>query len=320
VTVAATESPSKAIPVLFIAGAPRSGSTLIERIIGGQQDLCPIGEAQFIWDRSFADNQLCGCGSAFHECPFWRDVSRRAFGAPPSAFDATVPLGQKTRVDKAHLPWLVLRRRPARYQASLDAYASNLTRLYTAVLASANRKIVVDSSKDHRHGQTLSRIPGIELHVIHLVRDPRAVAYSWRRVRTRPEIHWKEAEMPVDPIATTAQRWILLNLQLELLSRSASTYSRVLYEDFVRNPADELSRILAPFGRPSAATIAQLSEGSVTLEPTHTVSGNPMRFRHGDIEVKPDVEWQQKMPARDRLAVTALTLPLLRRYGYPVWG
>jgi hypothetical protein len=291
---------------------------LIERIIGSQQDLCPIGEAQFIWDRSFGDNQLCGCGSAFHDCPFWGEVSQRAFGASPSTYDSTVPLRQKTRVDKGHLPWLVLRRRPAQYQASLDAYGGNLTQLYSAVLASSNRKIVVDSSKDHRHGQTLSRIPDIDLHVIHLLRDPRAVAYSWRRVRTRPEIHWKMAEMPVDPLATTTQRWILLNLQLELLSRSASTYSRVRYEDFVADPVGELSRILAPFGGPSAAAIAQLSKGYVTLEPTHTVSGNPMRFQHGDISVNPDVEWQRKMPERDRLAVTALTLPLLRRYGYPV--
>jgi Sulfotransferase family len=316
----ASKNRQKAIPLLFIAGAPRSGSTLIERIIGSQDDLCPIGEAQFIWDRSFRDNQLCGCGSPFHECPFWTEVSQEAFGASPASFDSEVLLRQKAQVDKWHIPWLVLRHRPARYQASLETYADSLTRLYSAVLASSSCNVVIDSSKDHRHGQILSRIPGIELHVVHLLRDPRAVAYSWRRVRERPEIHWKKEDMPVDPIVTTAQRWILLNAQLDLLSRSASTYSRVRYEDFVADPGAELSRILAPFGGPSAATTAQLSDGSIMLEPTHTVSGNPMRFQHGNISIRPDVEWQRKMPAGDRRTVTALTLPLLSRYGYPVMG
>jgi hypothetical protein len=304
------------IPVLFIAGAPRSGSTLIERIIGSQKSLCPIGEAQFIWDRSFRDNQLCGCGNPFQECAFWNEVSQRAFESHPASFDSALPLSLKAKIDTGHVPWLILRRRPARYQASLDAYGDHLTRLYSSVLAASGGKVVVDSSKDHRHGQTLSRIPGVELHVIHLLRDPRAVAYSWRRVRTRPEIHWKKEEMPVDPIATTAQRWMLLNIQLDLLSHSAASYSRVRYEDFVANPAGELSRILSPLGGASAATVSQLSTGSLDLGPNHTVSGNPMRFQHGPVSIEADVEWQEKMPAMDRLAVTAMTLPLLRKYGY----
>ncbi len=48
----------------------------------------------------------------------------------------------------------------------------------------------------------------------------------------------------------------------------------------------------------------------------HTVSGNPVRFEAGPIEIRPDLEWRTALPTGKRRLVTALTWPLLRRYGY----
>ena len=50
----------------------------------------------------------------------------------------------------------------------------------------------------------------------------------------------------------------------------------------------------------------------------HTVAGNPARHRHGLVPMRLDDEWRTAMPTRDRRLVTAMTYPLLRRYGYPV--
>jgi len=50
---------------LFIAGAARSGSTLLDRVIGKRDGFCSTGELQFIWRRSFREDQLCGCGVSF---------------------------------------------------------------------------------------------------------------------------------------------------------------------------------------------------------------------------------------------------------------
>jgi hypothetical protein len=36
------------------------------------------------------------------------------------------------------------------------------------------------------------------------------------------------------------------------------------------------------------------------------------------VELRPDHEWISRMSPRDKTLVTSLTLPLLRRYGYPV--
>ena len=45
------------------------------------------------------------------------------------------------------------------------------------------------------------------------------------------------------------------------------------------------------------------------------IGGNRVRF--GSIDtIKADLEWQRRMPTRERAVVTALSAPLLLRYGY----
>ena len=48
----------------------------------------------------------------------------------------------------------------------------------------------------------------------------------------------------------------------------------------------------------------------------HTAGGNPSRFETGSVDIRPDDDWRYQMPGRRRPYVTALTWPLLVRYGY----
>lgn len=57
-------------------------------------------------------------------------------------------------------------------------------------------------------------------------------------------------------------------------------------------------------------------EHTVELETNHTVEGNPMRFQQGTVELHLDEEWKKGMKRTDRRISTALTWPLLLRYGY----
>lgn len=303
------------IPVLFIAGASRSGSTLLDRVIGMQDNFCSVGELHFIWERSFGQNQLCGCGSTFQECSFWDETSRRAFGVTALQFNHATATQRKKSVTQWHLPWLLLSRRPKRYQAALLSYGKALEQLYGAILQTSGDRVVVDSSKDHRHGQILSRLPGVRLHVVHLVRDPRAVAFSWRRARVRPEIHWKTEHMPIRRVTTTAINWTIQNLQMGWLSASAASYCRIRYEDFVAAPDSALSTILEPYEWARPMSLGSERE-AISLQPAHTVSGNPMRFKHGEVSLRLDDEWRQALNHRDRTSVTMACWPLMARYGY----
>jgi hypothetical protein len=303
------------IPVLFVAGAARSGSTLLDRVIGMHDGFFSAGELTFIWQRSFRENHLCGCGTPFHECEFWREVTDAAFGLEPAEVDGPAAELLKATVEgKWRVPYMALSR-VAHHQPDLAAYSGLLERLYGAILQVSNARVIVDSSKDPRHGLVLSKLPNIELHIVHLVRDPRGVAFSWKRVRRRPEIHWKVQNMMVKPTWGSASRWTTHNLVAELLAASAASYTRVRYEDFVADPSAALDRVLAPFPW-AGGSHASIEGDEVMLEPMHTMAGNPMRFHTGSLRLKLDEEWRGSMPLRERLTVDAATWPLLGRYGY----
>lgn len=313
-----TNESGESIPVLFIACAGRSGSTLLDRIIGMHDGFFSAGELRFIWERSFGENQLCGCGVPFDQCVFWGKVSRQAFSADVANVDASTAARLRGSLDDTrYAPWLIQSRSPACYQTALVVYGRLLKRLYEGILRVSRDRVIVDSSGDATHGLILSRIPGIQLHVVHLVRDPRAVAFSWKRSRRRPEIHWASEGMPTEHVRTSAIRWMMYNTTAELLSKSAVSYCRLRYEDFVADPTAALSTVLAPYewagDQPN-----NMRGKEVLLEPSHTVSGNPMRFKQGRLKIKLDNEWQHAMLPRDRRTVGAITWPLLIRYGYPV--
>ena len=314
-----TASRGERIPVLFIAGAARSGSTLLDRVVGMHDGFCSSGELMFIWQRSLRENQLCGCGAPFHECDFWSAVCEQAFGVQPGEVDEQIAESLKEAVDcKWRIPYMALPHLPPR-SPELLAYGGLVERLYGAIRSVSEARVIVDSSKDPRHGLMLSKLPHIELHVVHLVRDPRGVAFSWKRVRRRPEIHWQVQNMQIKQVWGSASRWTTHNLVAEMLAASAASYRRVRYEDFVAEPVATLERVLAPY-RWSAPADGKVSGREVMLEPAHTMSGNPMRFHVGGLKLRLDEEWRRAMPRRERLSVLATTWPLLGRYGYRLSG
>jgi hypothetical protein len=306
------------IRVLFIASAGRSGSTLLDRVIGMQDGFCSVGELRFIWERAFAGNQLCGCGTPFHDCEFWRGVSQEVFGRAPAQADVSAAIRMRRSLDEIrYAPWLVQPLSPRAHRLGLRSYGQLLEHLYGAILDASGATTIVDSSGDATHGLILSRLPGVELDVVHLVRDARAVAFSWQRVQRRPEIHWTHEDMPIERVRTSARRWLQHNALAERLSSSAHRYRRLRYEDFVADPQSTLRGLLAPYAWMHGG-LRDVTEADVVLKPTHTVSGNPMRFKQGRLTIKLDDEWRRGMADRDRRSVTAITWPLLLRYGYPL--
>jgi hypothetical protein len=58
-------------------------------------------------------------------------------------------------------------------------------------------------------------------------------------------------------------------------------------------------------------------DGVIPLRRNHTVAGNPIRLTSGgEICLRMDTEWQEKMSPAHKQIVTTLTAPMLGRYGY----
>ncbi len=299
--------------VLFISGWGRSGSTLLDRLMGELPGAVSVGEVWNVWMNGFVRDELCGCGSAFGSCPFWSAVAERAFGGVGAVDGRRVRRRMRSVARLKALPRLVTGRVGAgSYRRAFDDYGATLTALYEAIAAESGAAVIIDSSKTPQHGFLLNRLPGVRLTMVHLVRDSRAVAFSWQRHKERPEGTDRSATIARYPPGRSAVSWLLANLLSEGLRRLAPTSLRVRYEDLVAEPSATLARVAALVG---LAPPGPAVDGGLRLGPAHTAAGNPMRFATGPIELRADDEWAgRSWPGRG--VVGALTWPLLLRYGY----
>ena len=298
--------------ILFISGQGRSGSTLLSRFLGSLPNLIEIGEVSYIWERGLIENHLCGCGSPFTECPFWQEVFNVAFGGFAHV-DATwmSSVNKQIRRSRNTIKFSTTK---DTYGGEYNAFRANMRKLYLAIRHVSGCQIIVDSSKRPTYLFTLRDLDQIQFYALHLVRDSRAVAYSWQRKRRRPEVMGAETHMIQMQPTKVSRMWLMWNVISELSRLFTDVpYIRIYYEKFMKEPVETVVDILSWMGE---STIGVDLDSLVdnTLE-RHTVSGNPMRFQK-EIKIKADMEWEAKMNISDRRLVTLMTYPMLLRYGY----
>jgi len=133
----------------------------------------------------------------------------------------------------------------------------------------------------------------------------------------RPEAHSDEALMTRYSPARSSLLWTGHNLFFGLLRGLRTPTMLLRYEDFVTDPRRVLGELAEFAGLPAGEdTLGFLDGVTATLSPSHTVAGNPMRFRTGPTTLRRDDAWRSELPRRRRWLVSALTGPLLARYGY----
>ena len=311
------DAPQRPGTILYVAGAGRSGSTIIDNILGRVEGLASVGELRFLWERGILEQRLCGCGRPFLECPMWSAILREAFpDADLPALARRMMELQQAGIRARRLPQLLRRRSRERLRRTMSEYLGNLSRLYAATAEHLGGGVVVDSSKLPGYGAMLEMLPGADVRVVHLIRDPRATAFSWLRKKALTD-HAGTAFMQQQGPVKASALWALWNVVAELLWRRSPRYLRVHYESFVQDPRIVVQDILRHAGLEDAAT-PFVSDREVELTPNHTVAGNPSRFSTGRVAIRADDEWTTKMRWWDRFRVTVVTWPLLLRYGYRV--
>lgn len=299
--------------VLYIAGSGRNGSTLFERMVAQVPGVAGGGELKFFWNRGVVRDERCGCGDAFSECPLWRDVTARLL--PADVALAPDAARRRQAIERTRrLPALLRRSSPEQ----IRDYCAQEAAVITALGAAHSARVVVDSSNDPIRALGLAKSESLRIVVVHLVRDSRAVAASWQRVRPREAAsHRGKDLMPTYSPPRSALQWVRAAILVSVARGAGLLVVRLRYEDFVADPSAALRRVLAAHGiRPSTSDLAFIEGRTAELGVTHTVSGNPSRFRTGPSVIEEDQGWRSELTVRERLVVEALTLPWLLWYGY----
>ncbi|MBA3474563.1 MAG: sulfotransferase [Rubrobacter sp.] len=303
------------VKVLYVAGLGRSGSTLLGNVLGQVEGFVPVGEVRSIWEYGLSLNKVCACGALFDDCEMWRPVMDEAFGGKDGLDPRKMIRLREGWARTRHIPLVLAPPGRRLIEWRLAEYLDGLERLYRAVLTTTGGRVIVDTSKFPSYGFVLGMVPSVDLRVVHLVRDPRAVAYSWQQKRLQPDPENPEYMDRYSPMGSSL-RWMARNLGTEAFwRRSPKNYLLLRYEDFVAEPQRTIRRILG-LVQEETALLPHVSEHEVELGVNHNIWGNPSRFRTGKVEVRPDREWASRIDTGDARVTTFLTFLLLIRYGY----
>ncbi len=305
------------IKVLSIIGAHRSGSTVLDRVLGLLDGFLCTGELRFFYLRS-AGAGYCGCGKLLKDCDFWSEVHNTVMINGGSPVDPMQIRAWQEEELRSRSIWRILRRHPrsAADWSALAGYIDAFGRLYRAIAEVSGVRVIVDSSKVPKHSAILDSISGIAPYYIHLVRDPRGVAYSWENQKRYPHSNALTKQYST---RSSVARWAGMNILSEVVcgTRGRQRSLRVRYEDFVSHPA----RTLADIGRvvdERVDTSVVADDGTVEFQLDHTVEGNPNRIVTGPGRLREDTKWVRGLTPTQKLLATSIGLPLILRYRYPV--
>src|SRR5262249_8821193 len=186
--------------ILYILGAGRSGSTILDIALGNSPEICSSGELVHLHERGWLDDQHCACGERVNRCAFWRDVKSRWIGrSSPDAIERFV--ARQRRFERLRF---LFHRERLLGSPEFREYLRDLNSLLCCVLEVSGRRHLVDSSKKPMRALYVSMVPDFEVHLIHLVRDSRGVAWSKSKALAEDARGGVQADLCPAPVAATA--------------------------------------------------------------------------------------------------------------------
>ena len=278
-------------PYLFIVGCPRSGTTLLRRILNAHPQIA--------------------IGPESHWIPRWFEKRK---GLTPDGFVTPELISnlldnrrfRRLRISPEQLDGLIKSDAPV----SFATFVSDLFNLY----GDRKRKPLV-GDKTPGYARRIKTLHNLwpKARFIHLIRDGRNVCLSvvnWKRrigdFTTRFPT-WNE-----DPISTVALWWEW-HVQM---ARDAGhllgpeLYYEIRYESLVTNPAEECERLCSFLGVSYDDCMLRFHEGR-----TKTDSG--LSPKKAWIPIKPGLrDWRRQMAARDIEIFEAVVGHLLDELGY----
>lgn len=303
------------LTIVYIAGAGRSGSTVLERVLGTLPETITTGELYRLWMDRGIPQKTCSCGAALGECPFWESILQRCFPEGDRTLTELTNLHHSLDHSR-HIPKLLLGASHPTDQQKLNSYRTHLEALYRTVADQTGTRVLVDSSKVPSRALILAGIPGFEVHVLHLVRDVRALAYAWQKtVQYIPNSTW---EIQRYKPHKTLLFWLTCNLFSESLAWKMP-YQRIRYETFAQYPQQTLRAVIDCIPALKGKNLPfQGDTTEIHLPLFHSIAGNPMRFQNGLTTIALDDSWKTHLDLTTARALSVMAAPFLKRYGYPL--
>ena len=301
--------------VLYIMGYGRSGSTVLDILLGNHNEVVSTGSLINLPD-FYRSDLPCACGQQLTACSLWsRVLTRYCRDVVPAGLDDLTRIQKKVETRKA-FPRLIAGAISAQVRTS---YQRLIERLFVTIGRVSQANIIVDSSKSGGRSigraLALARFTDLNVKVVFLVRDGRGVMWSALKGPGSPERGRTRLPRVIRALRAVVS-WSVTNAACIVSARLMPSNSVVLvrYEDLVANVEGELERIgkIVPFDATPLKDMVRQRNGFAV---GHNIAGNRLRFAE-EITIKPDLEWQDRLPRLYSMIFWILGGPLALAFGY----
>lgn len=296
-------------PVLiYIASDVRSGSTLLDLMLGSHSEISSVGEIQFLTDH-FRKKGMgktwdwkCTCGADFDDCPFWSKINSSVKQKTGDDISDRETWARRVRQPFMYLMMpdflfnRVYKNKPF-LSTGMDA-AHYCWEIVDSISEQTGNTVIVDSSKNAEQFRYLHRWRPSSVKIIHLIRDGRGVVHS-------------KMTRAGDSSRKATKNWILENLKISLVKKIIRKNNQltIRYEDICANPKQEIQKIFQFLG-------VSNEDHFLSKEDRHNVCGSPHRFDWGNVEVSLDERWKSDLGSEDKKTFNKFGGWLNRIYGY----
>ena len=282
-------------PFVFAVGCPRSGTTLLQRMLDAHPELTVTNDTHFVprvLEKHVPEVVAAAAGGT-------RVPLTAALVDAVTGYHRFRRLGVTVAEARA-------------LAVDCDDYASFVSRLYAAVAGRAGKRLAGEKTPDfvRRLPLLLGLFP--RSRVVHIVRDGRDTALSllgWANADKGPGRldYWR-----TDPTAVAALwwRWQVETGQYDGARLPSSLYYELRYEDLVAAPEAEAERLCAFLGLSPSAAMTQFHRGKERRAAGVSAKQQWLPPTRGLRN------WRSEMPADDALLFDALCGDLLDRLGY----
>lgn len=250
--------------ILYIMGTARSGTTILEILLGNNPGHINVGEVTYIFTDGYVRDVACTCGRPTSACALWAEIRRRA-GWTDDDVRALAALTRRTDWHTG-LPAALL----GRWRGDDFArYAAAECHVFSSVGALTNARVVVESSVYAPRALALARAWPGAMRILCITRDPVGILASFRKRDT-------EEQLPKRTLrAFLYYMFVLLELRVAMW-RLRRPVLIITFEELMRDPDGTLARIERWSGLDLQESRRRVREGEA-LRPGHIVTGNRMR-------------------------------------------
>lgn len=293
----------QSVRYVCMTGANYCGSTLLSLLLNSHPSCITVGEITGPRRGVDLDQVQCSCGRHFFDCDFYPRIAERMaeLGVPFELYNTSwttcyrasnvrllnALLGRSLRSDGLNR-WRdrLISALPAvqrHVQERMDDAGAVTWTFAKACLDLSGKSVFVDSSKDSQRPKWLFRTPGIDLRVIHLVKDVRAGTASYMR------------HLDIQDPAKAALLWRRANIEADrvLQHLPRECWLRIHYQDLGDDPQGVLDRVTDFVGVASMPV-----PDDFRAQEHHIIVGNEMRFG-GSKSVRHDQSWQGRLSEQD---------------------